>query len=128
MQHIGRYKDKKLDRTSQQGIQKKLFAIKIFKFCHLKTQQRFFLDKKLSITKKELTSVRNRLRHFLKQYDHARKATQYPTKTVTLIGYTLWKDELVSNCYLDIEEHTDRQPRTEALKGTTTSHGDKVNQ
>ena len=69
--------DNRLVRVSK-GSNKSLCAIKVFKFCELKAQQRFFLDKEISITKKELAAVLNRLRHFLKQYDHTRKATLYP--------------------------------------------------
>ena len=103
--------DNRLVRVSK-GSNKNLFAIKVFKFCDLKAQQRFFLDEEISITKKELAAVLNRLRHFLKQYDHARKATQYRLpKPLQEIGFTLWKDELFSHYYLDIKEHTDRHLR-----------------
>ena len=99
--------DNRLVRVSK-GSNKILFAIKDFKFCDLKAQQRFFLDEEISITKKELAEFLNRLRHFSKQYDHARKATLYaPPKPLQEIGFTLWKDELFSNYYLDIKEHTD---------------------
>ena len=99
--------DNRLVRVSK-GSSKNLFAIKAFKFCDLKAQQRFFLDEEFSITKKELAATLNRLRHFLKQYDHARKATLYPLpKPLQEIGFTLWKDELFSHYYLDIKEHTD---------------------
>ena len=67
--------DNRLVRVSNKGYNKNLFAIKVFKFCDLKAQQRFFLDKEISITKKLLAATLNRLRHFLKQYDHARKPT-----------------------------------------------------
>ena len=101
----------RLVRASK-GSNKNLFAIKIFKFCDLKAQQRFFLDEEISITKKELAATLNRLRHFLKQYNHARKATLYPLpKPLQEIGFTLWKDELFSHYYLDIKEHTDRHLR-----------------
>ena len=99
--------DNRLVRVSNKGYNKNLFAIKVFKFCDLKAQQRFFLDEEISITKKLLAATLNRLRHFLKQYDHARKATLYPLpKPLQEIGFTLWKDELFSHYYLDIKEHT----------------------
>ena len=103
--------DNCLVRVSK-GSNKNLFAIKVFKFCDLKAQQRFFLDEENSITKKELAATLNRLRHFLKQYDHARKATLYPLpKPLQEIGFTPWKDKLFSHYYLDIKEHTDRHLR-----------------
>ena len=43
--------DNRLVRVSK-GSNKNLFAIKVFKFCDLKAQQRFFLDEEISITKK----------------------------------------------------------------------------
>ena len=60
--------DNRLIRVSK-GSNKNLVAINIFKFCDLKAQQPFFLDEEISITKKELAAVLNRLHHFLKQYD-----------------------------------------------------------
>ena len=69
--------DNRLVRVSK-GTNKNLFAIKVFKFCDLEAQQRFFLDEENSITKKKLAATLRRQRHFLKQYDHARKATLYP--------------------------------------------------
>ena len=91
---------------------KNLFVIKVFKVCDLKAQQRFFLDEEISITKKELAATPNRLRHFLKQYNHARKATLYPLpKLLQEIGFTLWMDELFSHYYLDVKEHNDRHLR-----------------
>ena len=63
--------ENRLLRVSK-GSNKNLFAIKVFIFCHLKAQHGFFLDEGISITKKELAAVLNRLRHFSKQYDHAR--------------------------------------------------------
>ena len=97
--------DNCLVRVSK-GPNKNLFAIKVFKFCDLKFQQRFFLDEEISITKKELAATLNRLCHFLQQYDHTRKATPYPLpKPLQEIGFTLWKNELFSHYYLDIKEH-----------------------
>ena len=103
--------DNRLVRVSN-GSNENLFAIKFFKFCDLKAQQRFFLDEEISITQKVLAAVLNRLRHFLKQYDHARKATLNPLpKPLQVIGFKLWKDELLSHYYLDIKGHTDRHLR-----------------
>ena len=80
--------DNRLVRVSK-GSNKNLFAIKVFKFCDLKAHQRSFLEEEISITIKELAAVLNRLRHFLKQYDRARKATLYPlSKPLQEIGFT----------------------------------------
>ena len=47
------------------------------------------------------------MRHFLKQYDHTRKAILYPLpKPLQEIGFTLWKDEHFSHYYLVVKEHT----------------------
>ena len=101
----------RLVRVSK-GCNKNLFAIKVLNFCDLKAQQRFFHDEEISITKKVLAAILNRLCHFLKQYDNARKATLYPLpKPLQEIGFTLWKDELFSHYYLDINEHTNRHLR-----------------
>ena len=59
--------------------------------------------------KQRARSTLNRLRHFLKQYDHAQKATLYPLKKpLQEIGFTLWKAELFSHYYLILKKHTDR--------------------
>ena len=44
--------DNRLVRVSK-WFNKNLFAIKVFKFCDLKAQQRFFLDEEISITNHE---------------------------------------------------------------------------
>ena len=63
----------RLVRVSK-GSNINLFAIKFFKFCDLKAQQRFFPDEEISITKKFQS-----LRLFLKQFNE--KKTDVSTKS-----------------------------------------------
>ena len=94
------------------GSNKNLFALKVFEFCDLRTQQRFILKEEVTITKKELASLLNNLRSFLKQYDSASKFPLYPLPTPKQeIGFTLWKDELFAHHFIDIKEHQNRQLR-----------------
>ena len=75
--------DNRLVRVSK-GSNKNLFAIKVFIFCDLKAQQRFFLEEENSITKKEFAATLNRLRNFLKTVRPRTKGNSIsPTKTVT---------------------------------------------
>ena len=46
------------------GSNKKLFAIKLFQVCDLKTQQRYILQEEMLISKRELTSLVNSLLDF----------------------------------------------------------------
>ena len=48
---------------------KKTFRIKLYQFCDLKTQQRYLLQEAVIISKRELTSVADGLRNFLKTFD-----------------------------------------------------------
>ena len=57
---------------------KKSFAIKLFQFWGLKTQQRYILQEHVKISKKELTSLVDSLGFFLKTFDHASKCIQIP--------------------------------------------------
>lgn len=94
------------------GSNKNLFAIKVFDFCDVKNQQRFILDQEVCITKKELASILNKLRAFLKQYDSASNFPLYPLPTPKQeIGFTLWKDSLFAHCTENIKEHTNRHLR-----------------
>ena len=60
------------------GSNRKLFAIKFFQFCDLKTQQRSIFQEKVNISKREVTCLVNSLRDFLKHFDHASKCIQIP--------------------------------------------------
>ena len=60
------------------GSNKKSFAIKLFQFCDLKTQQRYILHEEVKISKRELTCLVDNLRDFLKTFDQASKCVQIP--------------------------------------------------
>ena len=55
------------------GSNKKSFAIKLFQFCDLKTQQRYILQEEVKISWRELNSLVDSLRDFLKSFHHASK-------------------------------------------------------
>ena len=60
------------------GSNKKSFAIKLFQFCELKTQQRYILQEKVNISKRKLTYFVKSLRDLLKTFDHVSKCIQIP--------------------------------------------------
>ena len=60
------------------GSNKKSFAIKLFQFYDLETQQRYILQKEVNISERELTFLVNSLRNLLKPFDHASKCIQIP--------------------------------------------------
>ena len=59
------------------GSNKNKFAINIFRFCDIKTQQPQSL-KKISISRKEIVVPLDKLRKFRKAYEQACKSTQIP--------------------------------------------------
>ena len=92
------------------GSNKKSFAIKLFQFCDLKTQQRYILQEEVNISKRELTCLVDSLRDFLKNFDHASKCRQIPLpKPKVEIGSTKSEDNLFAHYYNDIIEHPNRQ-------------------
>ena len=94
------------------GSNKKSFVLKVFHFCDSKLQQRFFLNEEVSFSKKEIESVLDRLGECLKAFDQANKVSQIPLPEPKFeIGFTKAKDELFSQCYKDIVEHSNRQIR-----------------
>ena len=94
------------------GSNKKSFAIKLFQFCDLKTQQRYILQEEVNISKRELTCLVDNLRDFLKTFDQASKSIQIPLpKPKVEIGSTKSKDNLFAHHYNDIVEHPNRQIR-----------------
>ena len=94
------------------GSNKKSFAIKLFQFCDLKTQQRYILQEEVNISKRELTCLVDNLRDFLKTFDQASKCIQIPLpKPKVEIGSTKSKDNLFAHHYNDIIEHPNRQIR-----------------
>ena len=94
------------------GSNKILFAIKLFQFFDLKTQQRYILQEEVNISKRELTCLVDNLRDFLKRFDQASKCIQIPLpKPKAEIGSTKSKDNLFAHYYNDIIEHPNRQIR-----------------
>ena len=88
------------------GSNKKTFAIKLFQFCDLKTQQCFILHEEVNISKRELTCLVDNLRDFLKTFDQATKCIQIPLpKPKVEIGSTKSKDNLFAHHYNDIIEN-----------------------
>ena len=92
------------------GSNKKSFAIKLFQFCDLKTQQRYILQEGVNISKRELTCPVDSLRDFLKSFDQASKCIQIalPNPKVE-IESTMSKDNLFAHHYNDITEHPNIQ-------------------
>ena len=104
------------------GPNKKSFAIKLFQFCDLKTQQRYILQEKVNISKRELTCLVGSLRDFLKTFDQASKCIQIPLpKPKVEIGSTKAKDNLFAHYYNDIFEHPNRQIRLSFRFGINNS-------
>ena len=94
------------------GSNKKSFAFKRFHFCDSKLQQRFILKEEVSISKKEIESLLDSLGEFLKAFDQVNKVSQIPLpKPEFEIGFTKAKDDLLSHCYKDVDEHLNRQIR-----------------
>ena len=82
---------------------KKSFAIKLFQFCDIKTQQRCILQEEVKISKRELTCLVDNLRDFPKTFDQASKCTQIPLpKPKVEIGSKKSKDNLSAHHYNDI--------------------------
>ena len=94
------------------GSNRKSFAIKLFQFCDLKTQQRYILQEEVKISKRELTCLVDSLCDSLKTFDHASKCIQTPLRKPEVeIGSTKSKDNLFAHYYNDIIEHPNRQVR-----------------
>ena len=78
---------------ASRGSNEKSFAIKLFQFCDLKTQQRYILQEEVNISKGKLTSLVDSLRDFQKTFDHASKCIQIPVpKPKIQIGSEKSKD------------------------------------
>ena len=94
------------------GSNNKSFAIKLFQFCDLKTQQRYILQEEVNISKRELTCLVDNLRDCLKIFDQASKCIQIlPPKPKVEIGPTKSKDNFFALHYNDIIERPIRQIR-----------------
>ena len=104
------------------GSNKKSFAIKLFHFCNLKTQQRYILQEEAKISKRELTCLVDNLRDFLKTFDQASKCIQIPLpKAKVEIRSTKSKDNLFAHHYNDLIEHPNRQTRLSFRFGNNNS-------
>ena len=104
------------------GSNKKSFAIKLFQFCDLKTQQRYILQEEVNISKRKLTCLVDNLRDFLKTFDQASKCIQILLpKPKVEIGSTKSKDNLFVHHYNDIIEHPNRQIRLSFRFGNNNS-------
>ena len=104
------------------GSNKKSFAIKLFQFCDLKTQQRYILEEEVNISKRELTCLVDNLPDFPKFFHQASKCIQIPLpKPKVEIGSTKSKDNLFAHYYNDIIEHPNRQIRLSFRFGNNNS-------
>ena len=104
------------------GSKKKSFAIKLFQFCDLKTQQRYILQEEVNLSKRELTCLVDNLRDFLKTLYQDSKCIQIPQpKPKVEIGSTKSNDNLFVPHYNDIIEHPNRQVRLSLRFGNNNS-------
>ena len=111
----------RLVRVSR-GSKKKLFEIKLFQFCDLKTQQRSILQEEMNISKRELTCLVNNLRDFLKTFDQASKCIHISLpQPKAEIGSTKSKDNLFAHHYNDIIGHPNRQTHLSFRFGNNNS-------
>ena len=92
------------------GSNKESFAINLFQFCDLKTQQRYILQEEVNISKRKLTCLVDNLHDFLKTFDQASKCIKIPLpKPKVEFESTRSKDNLFAHHYNDIIEHPNRQ-------------------
>ena len=104
------------------GSNKKPFAIKLFHFCDLKTQQRYILQEITNISRKGPTSLVDSLRDFLNTFDDGRKCILIPLPLPKYeIGSTKSKDNLFAQYYNDTTEHPNRQIRLTFRFGNSNS-------
>ena len=100
----------------------KPFAIRLFQFCDLKTQERYILQEEVNISIRELTCLVDNLRDFLETSDQASNCRQIsPPKPKVEIGSRKSKDNLFANYYNDIIEHANRQIRLSFRFGNNNS-------
>ena len=93
------------------GCNEKSFAIKLIRFCDLKTQQRYILQQDVNISKRELTSLVDSLRDSLKVFDHTSKCIQIPLPKPKADMDQKSKDNLFAHYCNDIIGHTNRHVR-----------------
>ena len=98
------------------------FGIKLFQFCHLKTQQRYILQEGVNSSKRQLTCLVDNLCVFRKTFDQASKCIQIPLpKPKVETGSTKSKDNFFTHYYNDIIEHPNRQIRISFRFGNNNS-------
>ena len=90
------------------GSNKKSFAINLFEFCDLRTQQRYILQE-VNLSKKGLTSLIDSLRHFFRVFDHASKCIRITLPKLKVDFGSTSKNNLFAQYYNDIIEHPNRQ-------------------
>ena len=104
------------------GSNKKSFAIKLFQFWDLETQQRYILQEEVNISKRELTCLVDTLRNFLKTFDQASKCILIPLpKPKAEIGSTKSTENLFAHHYNGIIGHPNRQIRLSFRFGNNNS-------
>ena len=104
------------------GSNKKSFAIKLFEFCDLKTQQRYILQESVKISRNEFTCLVESLHDFLKTFVYVSKCIQIPLpKPKVEIGSAKSKDNLFAHYYNDIIEHPNKQIRLSFRFGNNNS-------
>ena len=92
------------------GSKRKMFAIKLFQFCDLKTQQCYVLQQEVNISRRELTCLVDKLCDPLKTSDQASKCIEIPLpKPKVEIGSLKSKDNFFAHYYNDIIEHPSRK-------------------
>ena len=79
------------------GSNKKSFAIKLFQFCDLKTQQRYILQEEVNISKRKLTCLVDSLRDFFKIFDQASNCIQIPLPKPKVEIYKVERQSLCSS-------------------------------
>ena len=104
------------------GSNKKSFAIKLFQFCDLKTQQRYIFQEEVNIFRRELFCLVDSLRDFLKTFDQVSKSIHVPlAKPKVEIGSTKSNDNLFAHYHNHIIEHPTRQYRLSFRFGNNNS-------
>ena len=98
------------------GSKKKFFAIKLFQFCNLKSQQRYIFQEEVKISKRDI------LRDFLKTFDKVTKCLQVPPpKAKNETGCTKSKGNLFAHYYKKLVEHPYKQILLSIRSGNNNS-------
>ena len=104
------------------GSNKKSIAIKFFQFCDLKTQLRYILQEEVNVSERELISLVDSSRDFLRSFDQLSKCIQVPLpKPKVEMGSTKSEDNLFAHHYNNTIEHPIRQIRLSFRFGNNNS-------